>query len=188
MIKKVGLIGEDPHDTIAIKNLLLKRHAKGLLFKPLSKNDRGSGLDSHNYAARLKIEYDKEKPHFVIFIRDVDGLPSEKKKIKEVEAWFNKLNKVVDNKGILLMNIYELEALILTDIDAFNRLYNTTLSYSKNVMYEKEPKEYLKKKTSKGKKQYHESHCPEIFTRLDFEKVLTCSTFETFYAEFQKLV
>ncbi|MDI9364842.1 MAG: hypothetical protein QM541_07820 [Flavobacterium sp.] len=186
MIKKIGLIGEDPHDTIAIKNLLLKRHATGVQFKPLTKNDRGCDLDNSNYAKRLKIEYAKEKPSFVIFIRDVDGVFSEKKKIKAVEEWFNKLNKIVDNKGILLKNIYELEALILTDINAIKSLYGVTINHSKDVTFIPKPKEFLKLKTAKGRKQYHESHCPEIFANLDFDKVLTCSEFNKFYKTFKE--
>lgn len=184
MTKKIGLIGEDPNDTIAIKNLLLQRHTTGLQFEQLLKRKRGYELNNPRYAAALKIEYDAKRPDFIIFIKDADALPSEREKIKEVEEWFSKLNKVVNNKGILLKNIYELEALILTDIDTFNKYYNVNIKYNKNVMFHKEPKEFLKLKT-KAQKQYQESHCPELFTKLNFDKVLTCSEFSKFYEAFK---
>lgn len=185
MTKKIGLIGEDPNDTTAIKNLLLQRHAKGLHFEQLLKRKRGYELNNPRYAAALRIEYDSEKPDFVIFIKDADALPSEEDKIKQVKDWFDKLNKVVDKKGILLLNIYELEALILTDIDTFNKHYNVNINYTKNVMFEKDPKGFLKLKT-KGRNQYHESDCPKLFAKLDFDKVLTCSEFNKFYKAFKE--
>jgi hypothetical protein len=190
-MKTIGLIGEDPNDTISVKNLLLQKHPTGLVFKQLLKNRRGYQLDNARVEASLKIEFEEVNPHFVLFIRDVDGLPSEAAKIKKVDDWFKKLNSVVNGKGILLMNIYELEALILADIKTFSKHYNLkpALSYTKNVMYQQEPKEFLMLKTTKAKSQYQESHCPKIFEQLNFENVLlNCTYFRDFYADFKKKV
>lgn len=185
-MKKIGIVGEDPNDTDAIKNLLQKKHANALHFKQLIKNKRGHQLDNERTFHSLKIEYDDYKPHFVLFIRDADGIVTENNKIKKVVNWFTKLNPTVENKGILLINIYELEALILADISTFNRLYGTTIKFGGNVMYQTEPKELLIQKTSKNKKKYAESHCPDIFKELDFDSVINnCMYFKTFYEDFK---
>ena len=104
-MKKIGLIGEDPNDTIAIQNLLQKRHAEALQFKQLIRNKRGHQLDNERTSNALKIEFEDYKPHFVLFIRDADGIITEKNKIRKVVDWFNKLNPTVGGKGILLINI-----------------------------------------------------------------------------------
>jgi hypothetical protein len=180
-MKKIGLIGEDPNDTDAIKNLLLKKFPSKFQFVQLIKNKKGYQLDNERVSQSLKIEYIDKKPNHIIFIRDVDGLKSEKDKINKVTNWFNKLNPIVENKGILLSNIYELEALILADIQTFNKLYQTKIKAQGDVTYKKEPKEFLMNKTSKKKKKYCESHCPEIFNELVFDIVVSnCKYFKDF--------
>lgn len=47
----------------------------------------------------------------------------------------------------------------------------------------KEPKELLKK----ASKNYNESHNPEIFDKLNFNKVLECNYFENFIKKMDKL-
>ncbi len=184
-MKKIGLIGEDPNDTTSLKNLLLQKHPSGLQFKQLIKNKKGYQLDNAKIPSALKIEYDEYKPQHVIFIRDADSLPTNIIKIQKIKDWFNKLNEVIDGKGILLINIYELEALILADIDTFNLHYNTTIRYAKNVMYQQKPKEFLIQKTWKTKKRYSESHCPDLFMHLKFDTIIKkAAFFNEFYSHF----
>ena len=73
-MKRIGLIGEDPNDTIAIKNLLVKKYPGLFICEPLLRNERGNNLDTKKYSARLKIEFEDIKPDIVIFVRDVDGI------------------------------------------------------------------------------------------------------------------
>ena len=186
---KIGLIGEDPNDTDSIKNLLLQKHKEVFHFIQLLRNKRGYQLDNPRTQAALKIEYERKVPDHVLFIRDVDGLPSQQDKIKKVNTWFNKLNKIVSNKGILLMNIYELEAIILADIQTFNKLYNLEINFQGNVMYQIEPKEYLIRKTYTSQKTYSESHCPKIFEKLNFDVVIkNCEYFSHFYENFKQKI
>jgi hypothetical protein len=183
---KIGLIGEDPNDTLSIQNLLLQKYPNAFHFKQLIKNKRGYQLDNVRANAALKLEFEDFNPNYVIFIRDADALPSEKGKIKKVQDWFNRLNSVVNNKGILLMNIYELEALILADIETFNTLYGTSIQFAKNCMHQKEPKEFLFQKTYKNRKVYSESHCPELFKKLKINSIIqNCSYFKEFDTLFQ---
>lgn len=185
MRKKIGLVGEDPNDTLAIRNLLLQELPEKFQFKQLIKNKKGYQLNNARTDVALKIEFEDYNPDYVLFIRDADALPSESTKIKTVVDWFKKLNAVVGNRGILLINIYELEALILADIDTFNKLYGTSINYSNNVMYQKEPKEFLIQKTVKNKKIYSESHCPEIFSHLNIGILKqNCTYFKEFYEDF----
>jgi len=186
---KIGLIGEDPNDTLSIQNLLLQKHSGLIQFKQLIRNKKGYQLNNSRTDAALKVEFEDFKPQYVLFIRDADALPSEKAKIKRVQEWFNKLNPIVNNQGILLMNIYELEALILADIETFNNLYGTSIQFKKNCMYQKEPKEFLIQKTSNNKKSYSESHCPGIFKTLKIDTVeRNCIYFKEFHSNFKKIL
>lgn len=180
-MKKIGIIGEDPNDTSSVQTLLINKYPKKFNCKPLLKNKKGYQLDNSRVPASLKIEFEDYKPDLVIFVRDADGIATETPKIKKVEDWFKKLNPIVKNKGILLTNIYELEALILADIATFNSMYGTKLKYSGDVMYQKEPKEFLINKTKHLKKTYSESHCPSIFEKLNFQNLTgNCKYFKEF--------
>lgn len=185
---KIGLIGEDPNDTLSIQNLLVQKYPGIFHFKQLIRNKKGYQLDNARTDAALKVEFEDFDPRYVLFIRDADALPSEAEKIQKVKNWFKKLNQVVDDKGVLLINIFELEALILADIATFNRLYGTSIQFRKDCMHQKEPKELLIRKTAKNRKVYSESHCPEIFRHLKFDLIVAnCSYFREFIQTFESL-
>lgn len=148
------------------------------------KNIRGSNLDNQKNKHRLRKNYERIKPDFVIFIRDLDGLEDEKDKLQKRKEYFTDFNSVVDKKGIFLLNIFEIEAIILSDIDTFNTYYNCDIAFKEDPMKQEEPKEFL---TSKSK--YKESDCPELFKELQFDKVLeNCRYFKNFYNMFMKQI
>jgi hypothetical protein len=183
---KIGLVGEDPNDTSSIKNLLQKRYRKRITFYPLVSRIKGYHLDNPKIRRSLPIEFSDKKCKFVIYIRDLDGFKTDHSKIKSRQNWFKEIDKVVNNKGILLLNIWELEALILADIATFNKLYKTSYKYTGDPMVQKEPKEELMRATLKTKRQYKESDCPEIFEKLDFNIVeKKCAYFMQFHKEFK---
>ncbi len=182
---KIGLIGEAPNDVQAMKNLLSKRYTPDKFeFFFMLQIINGSGLDSQKTKRLLRIEYESKRPDIVIFIRDLDSILPNKKKIYERKDYFNSSNSVINKKGIWLLHIYEIEALILTDVEIFNRIYSTNLPSVENVMLIEEPKEYLKKASGK----YSESHNSKIFDLLDFDKALNCFYFKKFIEKFDKIV
>lgn len=186
---KIGLVGEDPNDTMAIKNLLLQKFAGRISFIQLIKNKKGYHLDNDRTLHALKIEYNEKQPNLVLFIRDADAIFGETEKIKEKEIWFEKMLPAVNHKGMLLLNIYELEALILADINTFNKLFQVNIIYKRNVMFYKEPKDFLMEKTRRSQRTYAESDCPEIFMKLSFDMVCkNCTYFSDFYTTFQQAI
>ena len=99
------------------------------------------------------------------------------------------MNSINKNIGILLLNIYELEALILADIDTFNRLFDTRLSFSGNPMYKTNPKEYLRSQTLKCRRRFDVSENPTVFKSLRIEKLIdNCPYFKEFIVKFEKEV
>ncbi len=74
----------------------------------------------------------------------------------------------IDSKGIFFLAIYEMEALILADIDTFNRYYNLNYELDKEPIEYEKPKEFLKEQSNY---KYKTSHCIKIFEVADFEKI-----------------
>jgi len=102
---KVGLVGEDPNDTSAIKNLLKKKYSDSVNFKPMLRNIRGHQLDNAKVIRSLGVEAKTEKCKFIIYIRDLDGLPSQTDLIAIKKNWFDNLNNLTGKDNIFLLNI-----------------------------------------------------------------------------------
>jgi hypothetical protein len=174
---RVGLIGEHPTDTTSIINLLSKKFGEIAIFFTLVKGVHGSNLDSQGIKRILRVEYETKAPELVIFIRDMDGLKNDKEKIKQRKSYFSNFNSVVDRKGILLLNIYELEALLLADIDVINDHYKVKLEAVEDCMTVPDPKGYLKQRV----RAYSTGHNPDLFAKLTYTNLVgRCRYFKVF--------
>lgn len=184
---RVGLVGEDPNDTSSLKILLNKKYSGRVHFQPLLKRIRGHQLDSVKTKRAVGAEMSLNKCSFILFIRDLDGLHTQKDLVQLKNEWFSSLNQVCGNQNIFLLNIWELEAMIFGDIETFNSKYGTAIRADKNPMMISNPKEELKRATYKGRKRFEESHCPEIFEALDFDRVVSrCDFFRDFIIQFER--
>ncbi len=186
-MKKIALVGEAPHDVNAIQVLLEKYFEEVHEYFPLIRNVRGSELDNRMTLRRLRQEYEDKNPDIVIFIRDVDGVETEmnfaqKKKIRQ--DYFTKSKAVVDKKGLFLLNIYALEALILADIGSFNRFYGKEIVFEGNPMRQPQPEKFLKKQSD-----YKESDAPRVFAQLSVNTLISnCLYFKEFLEKLAKMI
>jgi hypothetical protein len=142
---RVGLVGEDPNDPSSIKNLLDKRYKGRVQFYSLAKGVKGFQLDNPKIRKSLPIEVADKKCKLVIFIRDLDAFRSETKKVNAKRKWFKDLSAVANKNGVLQLNIWKLEALILADMDSFNNMYHIDHKFTGAPILQKEPKELLKR-------------------------------------------
>lgn len=178
---RIGLVGEDPNDTSSLKNLLLKKYSRNAKFIPLVNGIRGFQLDNPKIKRALPIEFKSKKCDFIIYIRDLDAFKSDKKKLMVRQKWFNDLDKEINGKGILLLNIWELEALIFANIEKFSHYYKVNYSFKGDPSKIKEPKEKLKEITRNSKNKYFESDCPSLFCLLEIEQLISkCEFFSEF--------
>lgn len=183
---KIGLVGEAPNDTRAIQNLLQRNYQNFDFIELLSRID-GSMLDNKKAIKTVRREFELQRPDIVIFIRDLDSLEKDMNKLRDRKETFIRLNKIIDKKGIFLLNIYEIEALILADIDTFNKEYSSSVERFSDPMKVSEPKEVLIIATRKTKKQFNVSHNPKVFGILNFNTVKqNCRYFKTFVEKFDK--
>lgn len=184
---KVGVIGEDPYDTKAIINLLKKRHTS-VGFKQMGKKLTGCSLDSEKFFKTISLDMD-DTISVVICTRDLDGFDSQVEKLKARQAWFDRLNDVLGEKGIFLLNIFELEALILADIESFNLDYRVSINFRGDPAMISDPKGLLQSNTRKAKKTYAVSHCPSVFDKLNIDIIeRNCRYFKVFLQDFRQRI
>lgn len=177
---KIGLVGEAPNDTKAIQNLLSKNY-QNLEFVELLHRIDGSMLDNKKAIKQIRREFEDKNPDIVIFIRDLDSHENDKKKKQERQATFTYSNRIVNKTGIPLLNIYEIEALILADVEVFNNEYGCLLERPNDPMKVPDPKEVLIQATRTGKRRYNVSHNSDLFNLLNFNIVrANCRYFSAF--------
>lgn len=183
-MKKVGLIGEAPNDTVAFTNLLNPIFKESATFVTLINDIHGSQLEFQATKHLLRREFESEKPDLVIFIRDLDALIIDKDQLARRKGYFTEFNSVVNKKGIYLLNVFEMEALILADILSFNEIYNVNIEFNDNPTSIEDPKGFLAKQT-KPPRKYCDTDNPEIFKKIDFKKLLVCDYFSYFIKELE---
>ncbi len=190
---RIGIFGENfENDACALKALLEQNSwRQGVNFFPIIKGLTGWQLENvRKLKKRIEGEIASNRLDYVVCMRDSDALLSETAKVKLKQEWYNKLE--MGKTGIFFLVIVEAEAMILADIEAFNNKYNVQIAYTGNPLMKENPKKFLKEKTEKAPKQYHENHALEIFKALDFEKVYANHTgpisFQAFVDELKQKI
>jgi len=172
---KIGIVSENyDNDSHALKALLEKyvyKKDQKIAFRPIARKLEGDQLLTPKAVRIINLDCERYDIDLVILAKDLDSLPSDKKKIDNVKKRIKQLVKKVNLDIIPFIMIFEQEALILADIQTFNNIYGTSSAYKKNPKFQSEPKEFLKQLTRKSKRKYQESDTPEIFQALDFDTV-----------------
>jgi len=182
---RIGMIGEYPTDVDCIASLLMKKYKEQIVLFPLIYDLHGSMLENPKIKRQLRKEYEIEKPDFVLFIRDLDSLEDNRFQLEQRKAYFTAFNSVVDKKGIFLLNIYALEALLLSDIPNLNSYFEVELNTIADCMYIEDPKGFLQKKIRK----YSTGHNLALFSRLDYDRTtMNCRYFKEFAQVFDKII
>ena len=168
---KVCIIGENRDNDAKPLQILLKNIVRPEIELSLyPKNFEGGQLEGAKFFRLLSVEADSFD--YIIVMRDLDALITETDKIRERTEWFEKVNKQTDKKGIFFLVIYELEALILSDIAAVNSYFGLKLKALKNPLYQERPKEKLERDTLKSRKgKYRESDAPKLFEIINWQVV-----------------
>ncbi len=195
-MKKVLLFGEAPNDTSSIASLMRLRYEEDASFGNLVedinqeqiKNEfKGGVLLTKDKPLKSKLRrlintsYRIKKPDLIIFVIDLDSLENDREKKIGRQEIFNRYNTQVEDKGILLLNIFELEALLLADIKVVNDFYKIEMTYDGDPMLQVDPKGHIKKYC-----KYEEAHSPELFSKLNFDNVIKVRYFQKFITEFEQ--
>lgn len=118
---RIGLVGENPNDTSTIANLLKQGIAREAHFFTMLNDVNGDDLDSDRALSLIRTEYQYTRPDLIVYIRDLDAMETDKKKIAERKAVFQRRRKRVSGRAILLLIVVESEALVFSDIEGFIR-------------------------------------------------------------------
>lgn len=185
-VVRVGLLGESPNDTEAIKVLLQRQYAARIMCFPLLERLTGGTLDSAKILRSLPIACDRKRPDIIVVIRDLDALASDQAQVRLRQAYFDRVNREVGGRALYLLHIYEFEALLAADIQTFNALYKSACKIPGDPTRLVDPKRVLQHATRKSPRgEYHENHSAEVCAQLNYgQLVKNCRYFCEFDAAF----
>ena len=165
-MKRIGILTEDyDNDGKGYRYLLEKEMGEKAIFLPIIPTMRGKQLDNRKKMDGLiEKAFAQNKLDFILYIRDLDALPSDENAKTILQNWFSFVENIAN--GVSFMAIYESEALILADFETFCKIKKIKAQYKSNPMYQEEPKEYLKKYS------YHPNDLPKLFAQLNFGTIM----------------
>lgn len=185
----VGLLGESPNDTNSVRALLGQRYGERVRFVIISPEITGSQLDTAKLQKIVLINYRFQKPDLVVVIRDLDAPETDRRKKLERLLFFRKLNKGLEQKGLFLLHIQAIEALIAADIKPFNRRYECRCEVQADPMTIHDPVAFLKRATPPNKPTYNEGHCAELLAAATYDTIVAnCRYFAAFDAQFRQRI
>ncbi len=187
---RIGVISENTkNDGKAIADWFKNNFPNQFDFYTLLKNIHGGSLDdknSNHLVIKLRKEFELEELDYVLYIRDLDTLISDKVKLNFRKNRFRRFSKVVNKKAIFMLNIVEIEALVLADFDTFKACKNQPELYFENIQAAEieNPSDYLEQNTS-----YQKDELSKIIPLLNLETVKeNHKHFKAFLTEFLKMI
>jgi len=185
----VGLLGESPNDTASVQALLRQRYNDQVQFVVLSPEVTGDNLEDPKSQVSIRINYRLTKPDLVIITRDLDAPETNRAKQLKRKEFFKRLNRGLEGKGIFLLNIQAMEALIAAHIAVFNARYGCVCEVPADPMTIDDPVTFLKKATPAGRPRYDEGHCASLLAAVDYDTVVAnCRYFAAFDKEFSQRI
>jgi hypothetical protein len=180
---RIGLLGESPNDTVAIQGLLRKQFGDRLEFVTLLDDVTGSQLDDAITPKLLRFQFQLYRPRIVVVIRDLDGRENDFTATRRQRlSFFRRMNTIVEQRGIYLLNICSIEALLLADADVINDHYGCRCVVEVDPAHIDNPSDVLAHVTSG---RYAEGHCRELFPQLRYDRLIeVCDYFAKFHHEF----
>lgn len=182
----IGVVGEHPQNDSEAVIALLKKIFPKANFKILLKSLTGTQLYTPKAKRLLATEVQGNRPAFIIFVYDADAHPSEKEKIEKKESIFKDHKQF--KQDILLLNIQELEALILADLEPFNKKFGTKAIYKGNPMHQPKPKEWLRAQTGNSRNRYQESDAIALLSAANIENLKMVPYFKEFLDKLDKQI
>ena len=172
-----------------MERLLTPRYGGRVEFFTLIEGVTGDMLDTQGAFRQLRREYQLERPNLVVVIRDLDALETDRGQLRKRQSYSRRVARQVNNKGLYLLNIYTIEALVAADIAAFNAHYGCGCEIPGDVMLIEKPIELLRAATQHGKPRYLEAHCAELLEKANYDQLLAnCRYFRDFDAAFDQQV
>lgn len=165
---RVGVVGESAFDTEAIRELLERRYGQRAQFLDLSLRLQGGQFDGQKSYTMFKLRYEAKQPDLVIIFRDLDGPADDQEMRRKREAFFADMNALVGNRGLFLVHVYTIEALLIAHIEVFQKKYDWQCRVPANPTTIPKPAQFLRDASRNSRRRYDKASCPDMMALVAY--------------------
>ena len=184
---RVGVVGESVFDTKAMQDLLQKQYGQRAQFVPMVVRLDGGQLDGKKARTMFSLTYEAKRPDLVVVFRDLDGPEDDKVQRRKRRKFFEELNNLMEQKGILLLHVYTIEALLIAHVEVFQKKYGWQCRVPVNPTTIANPTQFLRDASRHSKRPYEKTLCPDLMAQVDYAFLLKrCRYFAKFDQEFSQ--
>lgn len=186
---RVGVAGESSFDTKALRDLLHRQYGQFAQFIALPLRLEGGQLDGRKSRTMFRLAYQDKQPDLVIIFRDLDGPADDHEKRREREALFEEMNALVEHKGLLLLHVYAIEALLIAHIEVFQKKYGWQCRTPPNPTTIPKPAQFLRDASRNSNRRYEKVLCPEMMELVAYDFLARrCNYFRDFDAALRQRI
>lgn len=186
---RVAVAGESSFDTEALRDLLHRQYGARAQFMAFPLRLEGGQLDGNKSNKMFRLTYEAKRPDLVVIFRDLDGPENDLAKRQERAAYFQKANALVEHKGLLLLHVYTIEALLIAHIEVFQKKYGWQCRVPSNPTTIAKPTQFLRDASRNSKRPYEKALCPNMMEQVDYSFLTSrCRYFHDFDAQLAALL
>ena len=186
---RVGVAGESSHDTKALRDLLHRQYGQWAQFIALPLRLEGGQLDGRKSRTMFRLAYEDKQPDLVIIFRDLDGPATDRAKRQQRVALFEEMNALVERKGLLLLHIYTIEALLIAHIEVFQKKYGWQCRVPANPTTIPNPAQFLRDASRNSTRRYDKVSCPAMMELVAYDSLVSrCDYFRDFDTALQQRI
>ena len=178
---RVCVAGESSFDTKALRDLLQRQYGQWAQFIALPLRLEGGQLDGRKSRTMFRLAYQDKQPDLVIIFRDLDGPADDRAKRREREVLFEEMNALVEHKGLLLLHVYTIEALLIAHVEVFQKKYGWQCRVPANPTTIPKPAQFLRDASRNSNRRYEKALCPDMMEQVAYDFLVSrCGYFRDF--------
>ena len=182
---RVGVVGESSYDTRAMRDLLERQYGGRAQFMDMGLRLAGGQFDGKKSQTMFKLRYEAKQPDLVIIFRDLDGPADDKEMRRKREVFFADMNALVGNKGLFLVHVYTIEALLIAHIEVFQQKFGWQCRVPANPTTIPRPTQFLRDASRNSRCRYDKASCPDMMALVAYPFLTKrCRYFAAFDAAF----
>lgn len=182
---RVGVVGESSFDTKALRDLLDRQYGQRAQFIDLALRLEGGQFDGKKAQTMFKLRYAAKQPDLVIIFRDLDG-PADDEVMRQKRAvFFAEMNALVGSRGLFLVHVYTIEALLIAHIEVFQQKFGWQCRVPANPTTIPKPAQFLRDASRNSRRRYDKASCPDMMALVEYPYLTKrCRYFAEFDALF----
>ena len=188
---RVGVVGESEFDTKALRDLLHRQYGQRAQFLAMDLRLQGGQLDGRKAHTMLPLRYSEVQPDLVIIFRDLDGPANDRAKRQKREALFEEMNALVEHKGLLLLHVHTIEALLIAHVEVFQKKYGWQCRVPANPTTIPNPAQFLRDASHNrnSTRRYDKVSCPDMMELVAYDFLVSrCGYFRDFDTVLQQRI